>query len=279
MLVSPRYEAPPIISIAGAPADQLVPLVRQRKRFEEMLVSLDTDDWASESRCAGWTVQDVTAHLVGVNSFWLGSIQAGLDGSPTRLLAGFDPATTPASMVAQMRNLSHDGLLDRFVTSNEGLLKVVSALDDLGWTAHAESPAGHVPIRLVAHHALWDCWIHERDIALPLRLTPPTEADEVRSCLRYVSAFSAALAISSGSRTANLLAVEAHSPTSSFVLEPGRSAAVRDEVPFSGTPCLRGDSVALLEALSIRAPFPESTPTEWLPLRSCLATVFTSDLQ
>ncbi len=180
-------------------------------------------------------------------------------------------------MVAQMRSLSPDDLLDRFVASNEGLLKVVSSLDDRGWTAPAETPAGHVPIRLVAHHALWDCWIHERDIALPLRLTPPTEADEVRSCLRYVSAFSAAVAISSGSRVANLLAVEAASPTSCFVLDLGQSATVRDEVLPHAAPRLRGDAVALVEALSIRAPLPESTPADWLQLRSSLATLFTSD--
>ena len=263
------------MSIAGTPDDQFIPLVRQRKRFEEMLARLGPDDWASESRCDGWTVQDVASHLVGVNSFWQGSILAGLDGSPTRLLVGFDPATTPASMVAQMRNLSSGEVLDRFVSSNEALLEVVGALDGRGWTAHAESPAGHVPVRLVAHHALWDCWIHERDIALPLRLSPPTQADEVRSCLRYVSAFSAALAISSGSRPANVLAVETASPTSRFVLDVSESAAVRDEVIPPGAPCLRGDSVEVLEALSIRAPLPESAPTEWLQLRGCLATVFT----
>ena len=30
-------------------------------------------------------------------------------------------------------------------------------------------------MRLLASHALWDGWVHERDIALPLGLTPPEE--------------------------------------------------------------------------------------------------------
>ena len=51
---------------------------------------------------------------------------------------------------------------------------------------------------MVAHHALWDCWVHERDIVLPLGLPTAIEPDEVRACLRYAAALSPAFAISSG---------------------------------------------------------------------------------
>ncbi len=78
MLVAPRYEGPPIISIAGPPDDQLVPVVRQRRRLAAMLVDLREDDWRSGSRCDAWTVQDVVSHLVGVNVFWRASVLAGL---------------------------------------------------------------------------------------------------------------------------------------------------------------------------------------------------------
>src|SRR5439155_1424843 len=183
MLVSPRYDGPPIISITGQPDDQLAPVLRQRKRLAAMLVELGDDDWSAPSRCDDWTVQDVVAHMVGVNVFWHASVRAGLGGSPTRVLAGFDPATTPAVMVAAMRELTPTEVLEQFVTSNDEFLGVLAELDDAGWATLAESPAGHVPIRLVAHHALWDCWIHERDIALPLGLTPPAEPDEIGSSL------------------------------------------------------------------------------------------------
>ena len=33
-------------------------------------------------------------------------------------------------------------------------------------------------VRLLAHHALWDAWVHERDIALPLGRTPDVEPDD-----------------------------------------------------------------------------------------------------
>jgi uncharacterized protein (TIGR03083 family) len=244
-----------------------------------MLVDLSDGDWSSPSRCDGWTVQDVVAHIVGVNDFWHASVRAGLAGAPTRVLTGFDPATTPALMVAPMRELAPGEVLDRFVASNDAFLDVVGELDDRGWATLAESPAGHVSIRLVAHHALWDCWIHERDIAFPLGSAPPTEPDEVGSCLRYAAALSPALAINSGRTFAEVLAVEADDPRSRFVLDVGESVAVRDDLAPREAPCLRGDAVTLVEALSIRAPLPAAAPSEWRQLLAGLATAFNAELQ
>jgi uncharacterized protein (TIGR03083 family) len=264
------------MSIAGEPDDQLVPLTRQRKRLETMLVRLGRDEWGAPSRCDDWTVQDVAAHIVGVNAFWTASVLAGLSGTPTRVLTGFDPAATPGLMVAAMRDLGSEEVLDQLVASNDALLGVVGDLDDSGWRTLAESPAGHVPIRLIAHHALWDCWIHERDIALALGLTPPAEADEVRSCLRYVGAVNATFAIASGHHFAPMLALEATDPALCLVLEVGESVAVRDGSGPGDAPCLRGDAVDLVEALSLRAPLPTTTPTDWLHLLEGLATAFST---
>jgi uncharacterized protein (TIGR03083 family) len=277
MLVSPRYDGPPIISITGRPGDQLAPVLRQRRRLEAMLVDLGDDDWSSASRCDEWTVQDVVAHMVGVNTFWNASVRAGLGGTPTRLLVGFDPATTPALMVDAMRDLAPQEILDQFVTSNQTFLGVLAQLDDTGWTTVAESPAGHVPIRIVAHHALWDCWIHERDIALPLGLNPPLEPDEVASCLRYAAALSPGLAIATGHVLGGRFAVEATDPSLSCLLDVGESVTVRDGRAPPEVPCLRGDAVTLVEALSIRTSMPASAPPEWLRLLDGLAAAFTAE--
>ncbi len=68
------------MSIGGNHDDQLVPLARQRKRLETMLVRLNRDEWGAPSRCDDWTVQDVAAHIVGVNAFWTASVLAGSRG-------------------------------------------------------------------------------------------------------------------------------------------------------------------------------------------------------
>ena len=106
MMLAPRYDGPTVLSIDGPADDQLVPFRRQRRRMLAMLAELTDEQWRSASRCEGWTVRDVVAHLVDVNAFWHMSIAAGLTGEPSRLLVGFDPATTPPLLVDRMIALS-----------------------------------------------------------------------------------------------------------------------------------------------------------------------------
>ena len=117
-------------------------------------------------------MQDVISHLVSTNHFWAVSIGAGRGGEPTRYLATFDPVASPAAMVDGVRSLPWATVLEQFVESNEALAESVAGLDADGWETLAEAPPGHVPMRAVALHALWDAWIHERDITLPLGLAP-----------------------------------------------------------------------------------------------------------
>jgi len=217
--------------------------------------------------------------VVGVNAFWQASALAGLAGTPTRILVGFDPATTPARMVAGMRDLTPGDVLDQLVASNDGFLGVLAELDDSGWSAPAESPVGHVPIRLIAQHALWDTWIHERDIALPLGITPDVEADEIGSCLRYAGALSPAFALSAGRQFSDdVFGLETSDPELSLVLDIGKSVTVRDDEVPTDAPCLRGDAVTLVEALSLRIPLPATSPAEWRQLLAGLAGAFDVEL-
>jgi uncharacterized protein (TIGR03083 family) len=272
--LAPRYAGPPIISIEGRPADQLAPVVRQRKRLAKMLGDLGPAEWQSPTRCEGWNVQDVVSHLVSVNAFWQMSTQAGLAGAPTRVLENFDPAATPPLMVEPMRTLAPSEVLEQFLVTNDGYLDALNAIDDDGWSAIAEAPPGHLPVRLLASHALWDSWVHERDIALPLGITQPQEHDEVLSSLRYAAALSPAFAISSGHRCDGVFGIETSDPGSSCAIEVGVSVGVREGPAPSDAPCLRGGAVDLLEALSIRAPLPLSTPPEWQQMLGGLETAF-----
>ena len=182
-------------------------------------------------------------------------------------------------MVDAMRGLTPADVLDQFVSSNDAFLGTIAELDASGWSALAESPPGHVPIRLLAQHALWDSWVHERDITLPLGSAPVVEADEVLSCLRYAAALGPAFAVSYGQPVAGVFSVAASDPTSSFVLAVGESVAVRDEEAPPDAPCLRGAAVELVEVLSLRAPVPRSAPAEWRNLLAGLATAFDTELE
>jgi uncharacterized protein (TIGR03083 family) len=279
MQLSPRYDGPPVFAFEGPPDDQREPLLRQRRRLQEALASLTAEQWKHPSRCGEWTVQDVVAHLIGANSFWSMSILAGLAGSPTRVLAAFDPAATPALMVAPMRTMSPAETLHQFVETNQSLFDAVESLDDEGWSALAESPAGHVPVRLAANHAMWDGWVHERDILLPLGIVPAEEPDEIVSCLRYVAAVAPVLAFASDPTRRGALEIDATDPDAHVVVEVDTTVSVRSGPAPAGALRLAGRAVDLVESLSIRAPLRQTVPEGSRWLLDGLATVFDTDVQ
>jgi uncharacterized protein (TIGR03083 family) len=276
--LSPRYEHPPIVVISGELDDQLAPATRQRRRFEALLGDLSEEQWKTASRCDGWTVYDVAAHLVGVNAFWSASLAAGLAGRPTRVLGAFDPVTTPELMVAQMRGLTRSEVLDQLAQTNDAFLSAIAELDDGDWSMLAEAPPGHLPIRLMVQHALWDCWIHERDIAFPVGVTTPVEPDEVWSCLGYAAALNAALALGAGHQVTGQFALRSTNPAIWWSLEVAGTVTLtfHGEGSPPTAPCLEGDCVALIEALSLRAPFPDRVPVEWQPILDGFSDLFSS---
>jgi uncharacterized protein (TIGR03083 family) len=260
--LSPRYDGGPILEVrfpAGSPA---VPLLRQRRRLASTLAGLDDAQWAAESRCAGWSVKDVVAHLVSTNQFWTFSIGAGRAGEPTRFLATFDPVRSPEALVDATRSQSPGEVLAAFVDGTEQLAAAIDGLGDDDWDGLVgEAPPGRVPLRGVVLHALWDGWVHERDVVLPLGLPAVEEADEVLGSLAYVAALSP---LFGAAERTGLLVVEAVDPSATFAVDVAADGVVRlrppGEVELEGEGAsvhLRGDAVALVEGLSFRAPLPQ----------------------
>jgi uncharacterized protein (TIGR03083 family) len=272
--ISPRYGDDPIVRIETSLGDVSVPLVRQRTRLAELLGALDKEQWTAPSACDEWTVQDVIAHLIGTNQFWTISIGAGLAGSPTRILAEFDPVATPAQMVDAVRSRSIAETLDQFIESNAALAATVAGLDDDAWSVLAEAPPGHVALRALALHALWDAWVHERDVALPLGLEAAEEPDEIIGCLHYAAALGPAFLASTGSTQESVLTVTATEPDTAFSVALGSHVVVRDGDGGADAPVLAGRSVDLLEALSFRGPLPDNAPDAARWFMSGLASAF-----
>ena len=262
------------MTIAGNGDDQFTPVVRQRRRLESMLAGLDHDSWSMASRCVGLTVKDVVAHLAGVNQFWTLSVKQGVAGVPTRLLGGFDPVTTPAAMVEATRDQSPKEVLAQFVESNNDFLGALEALNLTQWEMMAEAPPGHLSVRLVASHALWDSWIHERDIALPLGISSPVFEDEVAASLRYVCALSAAFLVLSRSGATGKISLKSSNPSLEFTVIFNEEVAIHNWPLEPSEATLVGDSVELLEALSYRTPMPNELPSGWREILGGLAAVF-----
>jgi uncharacterized protein (TIGR03083 family) len=273
MQIAPVYDRIPL-TLDGGPA--IVPAtVRQRRRLLDVFGSLTNDQWSAPSRCEGWSVRDVAAHLASVDSYWLTSVTAGLAGEPTTFLRGFDPKATPAAMVDAAGAKSPQATLAELRAATTALCDLIGGLDATALSKLAESPPGHVAIRDVLYHALWDAWVHERDVALPLGLVPGEEPDEIVASLRYVAALSPVFALMSGTATDATLVLEATEPDARVVVSvTSASVRVHDGQAPDDAVELRGDAVELTEALSARTPLDHVVPEERSWLVRSLADVF-----
>jgi uncharacterized protein (TIGR03083 family) len=271
--LNPRYGTDPLITLDCSPAAILEPAVRQRRRLAATLATLTDEQWAHPSRCDGWSSRDVIVHLDSTNTFWAFSIAQGLKGEPTQFLATFDPVASPAQMVADAGDVSTTEVLKRFVASTETLTDLLTSLDDDDWSVLAEAPPGHVSVSALTHHALWDSWVHERDVLLPLGITPEVEADEVAACLRYGAALAPAFAVNNGTHDHGVLAITVTDPDVSLVVDIGDHVVVRGG-PAEADLELTGDAVDVLEALSIRRALDQAVPAEWAWMLSGLAETF-----
>lgn len=190
MKLAPRYDGSPAVTLDGGPMVVREPLLRQRRRFTTLVSSLDSAQWSTMSRCDGWRVQDVVAHLTSVDQFWKLAVECGVAGEPSRFLADFDPKATPAEIVERVKARTIEYALSSYRHACEQFCDTMESLKAEDWLATAETPAGHVSIGVLAHHALWDCWIHERDVCVPLGLAQEIQPDEVMAALRYAAALS-----------------------------------------------------------------------------------------
>jgi uncharacterized protein (TIGR03083 family) len=275
MKVEPRYDGPAVVRMDDdGGVDVGEACVRQRRRLRATLETLSDEEWRRPSRCEGWTVQDVVVHLVGTNQFWYLSLASGLAGSPTRMLVGFDPKSTPAAMVEAAPAATPAETLAQLAESTEALCALVESLEGDQWSARAEAPAGHLPIRTVVHHALWDCWIHERDILLPLGRPVTEEPDEAMACLRFVAALGPAFAVSVGRGSDAGLLIESTEPDGRVAVEVSDHVAVSDQPTGDPDVVLRGRAVDLVEALTCRAPLLHAVPDQHRWLVASLGEVF-----
>jgi uncharacterized protein (TIGR03083 family) len=275
MQLTPRYDGPPVLVFDLPTGDPSVPLLRQRARLADTVAGFTAEQWAAPTRCEGWTAQDVITHLTSTNQFWAFSIGAGRGGQPTRFLATFDPVTSPAQLVDKARGQSTAELLEEFVASNAALAASIDGLSAADWaTVVAEAPPGHIPLAGVALHALWDSWVHERDILLPQGLPAVEDADEITGCLTYGAGLGPMFLACAGSTRTGAYVIDGSGPDVRCVVELGTSARVHTGDAPDGALQLTGSSVYLLEALSARRPLDAAVDPADAWMLGGLATVF-----
>lgn len=127
-------------------------LTAEQTRFEETMRSFTAEEWATPTRCEGWTVADVCAHLTGV----LAAIANGeLDGLTA-------PDVTQKQVDAR-KGRSPEEVADELHGAIKVGADIAATFDDAAWNG---KPPVDLPGTLgEAVEGLWyDAYVHADDI-------------------------------------------------------------------------------------------------------------------
>lgn len=120
--------------------------------FEALIRSMSPDEWSTPTRCAGWKVADVAAHVVGTAA----DIAAGR-------LEQLTAPDSPERQVRERAGRSPEELADELLNTLKALTDIAAGLDDAAW---AGPPPVAVPGTLgMAVEGIWyDAYVHADDI-------------------------------------------------------------------------------------------------------------------
>ena len=128
-------------------------------RFEALIRSLDDRAWETPTRCEGWTVRDVAAHVTGT----LAEITAGR-------LVGIGSPETIQRTVDERRDRSPQEMADELQHNAKLGQDITAGIDDTVWAGPA---GGDLEITMgEGVEALWyDAWVHGHDIRTAVGMT------------------------------------------------------------------------------------------------------------
>jgi uncharacterized protein (TIGR03083 family) len=135
------------------PRDVVLPgMLDEYAAFGGLLRALSMEDWDRPSRCAGWRVADVAAHVVGQ-----------LTDVVNLRLEGLGTPEVTARQVDERRGRGPDDLADELESAAKAAAGLAAAFDDAAWEAPA--PGGTAGTLGFGLEALWfDTFLHADDI-------------------------------------------------------------------------------------------------------------------
>jgi uncharacterized protein (TIGR03083 family) len=170
------------------PADVAAAWGSQRSRLRAWLAGLDDDAWHGPTRCSEWDVTQLVQHLASGAQFLGYALHQAGKGEPTSLLADFDAQATPSAAASMFAGLSTGELLVQLETMDANVERQLDGLAGEGWHAPAEAPMGRVPAYVSLNHFLFDSWVHEHDLMLPVGQRPLLDPREAAVVATYVLA-------------------------------------------------------------------------------------------
>lgn len=132
-------------------AQTMSELLAQYELFAALVAPLDSRGWTFSTRCAGWQVRDVAAHVVG---------------QAVDVVSGAVGTRTADEQATALRDHPPRVLAEQLRGANEALRALASGLGDAAWSA--PSPVRGLTLGQGIHALAHDAYVHADDIRAAL---------------------------------------------------------------------------------------------------------------
>lgn len=158
-------------------SDVLAGLFAVWDEIDTVLDGLADAQWQAQTPLPGWTVHDVTAHLIGTESMLQGvaSPNADIDVSTLKHVRN-DVGVMNERWVRKLRGVSPTDLLDRFRATTAKRREELTAMGDADWNQITATPAGPDTYGRFMRVRDFDCWMHLNDIRDAIQRPAPDPA-------------------------------------------------------------------------------------------------------
>jgi uncharacterized protein (TIGR03083 family) len=128
-------------------------LIGEYNSFAQLIGALGDSDWLRETRCIGWQVRDVAAHVVG---------------QAVDTVSGTIGTRTPDDQAAALRGEPPIALAGQLRTALTSITQLAKVIDDAVWSA--PSPVPGLTLGQGMHALLQDAYVHGDDVRAALGL-------------------------------------------------------------------------------------------------------------
>lgn len=132
--------------------------------------------WAHHSRNTEWTVHHTVRHVADA----MERVVAAANGEPTLDKHDFDPRSTPTVWLTTSEDELPSATIERFAEASASHRTRISDRFACGDDARERTVYGTAHWTVNVAHVLWDSWLHERDVLLPLGQPAPSSKAEER---------------------------------------------------------------------------------------------------
>jgi uncharacterized protein (TIGR03083 family) len=130
-----------------------------------VLAGLSNEQWQAQTPLPGWTVHDVTAHLIGTESMLQGvaTPEADVDVSTLKHVRN-GIGVMNERWVRKLRGVSPTDLLEKFRATTAKRREELTGISDADWNQITATPAGPDTYGRFMRVRDFDCWMHLQDI-------------------------------------------------------------------------------------------------------------------